>query len=32
MDEAEASDEVNMIATNIERLKIKSSEANRIRK
>jgi hypothetical protein len=25
MDEAEASDEVNMIATNIERLKIKSS-------
>ena len=31
MDEAEASDKVNMIATNIERLKIKSNEASRIR-
>jgi hypothetical protein len=31
MDEAEASDEVKMIATNIERLKIKTSEASRIR-
>ena len=29
MDEAEASDEVNMIATNIKRLKIKTSEASR---
>ena len=32
VNEAEASDEFNMIATNIERLKIKSSEACRIRK
>ena len=31
MDKAEAGDEVKMIATNIERLKIKTSEASRIR-
>ena len=31
MDEAEAGDEVKMIATNIERLKIKTSEASRTR-
>ena len=31
MDEAETSDELKMIATNIERLKIKTSEASRIR-
>ena len=30
MDEAEASDEIKMMATNIERLKIKSSEASSI--
>ena len=31
MDEAKASDEVKMITTNIKRLKIKTSEASRIR-
>ena len=31
VDEAEASHEVNMIATNIKKLKIKTSEASRIR-
>ena len=31
MDEVEAGDEVKMIATNIEMLKIKTSEASRIR-
>ena len=31
MDEAEASDEVKMISTNIERLKIETGEASRIR-
>ena len=31
IDEAEASDEVKMIAANIERLKIKTSESSRIR-
>ena len=31
MDDAEAGDEVKMIATNIKRLKIKTSEASRIR-
>ena len=32
MDEAEATDEVKMIATNIERPKIKTSETSRMRK